>query len=183
MSSEFASRVSDLQLVSAQRWVFGLLSVAAAMVASIAASVSDGGGGGPLLLLVAAFAIVTLVRPDSHVGLLVVAIVIAQCVANDDTTTPWMIVVAVGLLLFHTITAVSAITPLDATIDEATLRRWTSRLAVAGVATVAMWVLVEVLARRDAAGSVVLTFVGFVILIVLLAGVRAVVVRSADESR
>lgn len=184
MNPDLGARLSDVRLVSPQRWALAAVSMLAAVGASVAASARDGGVSGSILLLVAALVVVSLVRPATHVPLLVTGVVIAQCVATSaDPTTPLTVVVAVGLVTFHTIVALMSITPHNAVVEPAVIRRWSLRLLTVVSATVAMWLLTTTLSRRDTAGSVVLTFAGFAVLTVLIAAVRAVVVRAATAAR
>lgn len=184
MNTDFGTRLNDLQLVSPQRWVLALAAMVAALGACVAASIRSGGASGPILLLLYALVVLSLVRPATHAPLLVTAIVIAQCVTTaDDPTTPLMIVVAFGLVVFHTIIGLMSITPHNAVVAPAIVRRWSLRMLAVMAATVAVWLLTATLAQRDTAGSVVLTFLGFATLTMLIVAVRALIVRAATASR
>ena len=183
MNADLGARLGDVQLVSPQRWVFAATAMVAALGASVAASGRGEGASSTILLLVAALVVVSLIRPATHAPLLVMAIVIAQCVTTaEDPTTPLTIVVAFGLVVFHTVIGLMSITPHNAVVESAIVRRWSLRVLAVMVATVAMWLLTATLAQRDTAGSVVLTFVGFATLTVLIVAVRALIVRAATAS-
>ncbi len=166
--------VDEFMEVSRQRWLLGIGAVATATTAFAAASVASGGWWLPGLVAVIALAVVSAVRPDDHTGLVVVGVVIWQWLARiDDVGTPWLPVAACCLLVFHALTALTAVVPTSGTIPGATIRRWTERTAVVAVATVAMWIVVVVLDRRDLPGNGALTGLAVLIVAAAATAIRA----------
>ncbi len=104
------------------------------------------------------------VVPDSHVGMLVVALIgIGWLVAVDDTTSPWSLVVALVLLVFHVSLAAASIAAPGAVWSQAMRRRWGRRTGVLGLACVAVWLLVAAVNRYDLAASSALVAAALVV--------------------
>lgn len=94
-------------------------------------------------VVVALLACACAARPASHLGVLVVAAVVAEWLAIvDDRTSPWSIGVAVGLTGFHAALAAATVAPPTAPWTMAMRRRWSRRVAALVVATGATWLLV-----------------------------------------
>ncbi|MEP1124315.1 MAG: hypothetical protein ABJH68_10545 [Ilumatobacter sp.] len=171
--------VDELLAVSRQRWVLGIGAVATATTAFAAASVASGGWWLPGLVVVIASAIVSAARPDDHTGLVVVGLVIWQWLARvDDVGTPWLPVAACCMLVFHALLALTAVVPTSGSIPGATIARWTERTAVVAASTVAMWIVVVVLERRDLPGNGALTGLALLIVAATATAIRARSVRS-----
>ena len=74
-----------------------------------------------------------------------------------DGTTPWALAVAIGLLMFHTVIALMAVTPPTANIDRRLLQRC-SAVPAGSFATTVVWTLATTLQRQQLAGTAPLTF-------------------------
>lgn len=163
---------------SRQRWLLMLATVIAAAIGAAAAEVAGTSPRAWVVVVVAAVAVGAATVPDSHIGLAVIAVVgVRWLVVVDDVTTPWSVVVAVSLLVFHTLLALLAVTPPSATIERRLLLRWMRRTAWVTVATVAVWAAAAGVHRQQLAGSVALTVVAFV---AVTAAAAAILVRSFD---
>ncbi len=166
--------VDELLASSAQQWVIRLLSIAAALGAMAAAGVASDGGWPFGLVLVGALAAASAVRPDTHAGLLVVAVVSWHWMATvDGVVSAWLPVAAVSLLVFHTATALAASVPNGGVVPTIVVARWAWRAAMVAVGVVALWALVVVFDGRDAAGNGALTAVALVIVAATAAFVRS----------
>jgi hypothetical protein len=167
--------IDRLWLVSGQRWLFIALSLGCVAGASTVTALASGRQTGVVVALMVAFAIVAVVRPDSHAALGVVVAMVWQWLATtDDATSPWTIPFAVLLLVFHTLIALMAVTPVNVRVPVSLLGRWARRVCLVAVATVGVWVIVVIVDQRRAPGSVALTALGFVTLAALIVAARAV---------
>jgi hypothetical protein len=92
---------------------------------------------------------------------------------TDDATTPWAIPFAVALLLFHSIIALMAVTPINARVPASLLIRWGQRGCYVVAAIIAVWAVVVLMDQRRAPGNVALTALGFVTLAALILATRA----------
>jgi hypothetical protein len=166
--------VDRLWLVSGQRWLFIGLSMCCVAGASTTTALAAGTQTGVVVALMVAFAVVAVVRPDSHAALGVEVAMVWQWLATtDSSTTPWVIPFAMLLLVFHTLIALMAVTPINAHVPASLVGRWAWRGCFVAAATVGVWVVVVVLDQRRAPGSVALTALGFVTLAALILVTRA----------
>jgi hypothetical protein len=102
-------------------------------------------------------ALLCVVLPDSHFGLLVVLLIGIEWLATvHDRTTPWSIVAAVSLVVFHASMAAASVAPPAATWTRAMRRRWMRRSAALMVASAGTWAVVAAIRGHDVASSAVL---------------------------
>ena len=157
-----------------QQWLLRLVAVAAPIGAVLAASVAGGSWWAAGTFLVAVLAVASAVRPDTHLAVGVVVVVVWRWLASvDDVATPWLPVAAVCLLVFHTTIALTATIPLGAVVPGSVLRRWSARTTVAAGATVAVWAMVALLDGRDAPGNALLTGAALVLVALSAVAIRA----------
>lgn len=112
--------------------------------------------GSILALDVAVMAVAAMaaIAPDSHVGLLVVALVAADWWASvDDPSTPWSIGVAAALAVFHAAAAAASVIAPSAVWTPAMCRRWLQRCSVVVGGSAATWVVVAALHDHRVAGA------------------------------
>jgi hypothetical protein len=174
--------IDRLWLVSGQRWLFIAVSLCCVAGASTITALASGTQTGVVVAVMVALAIVAVVRPDSHAALGVEAAMVWQWLATtDDPTTPWAIPFAVLLLLFHTLIALMAVTPINVRVPASLLVRWAWRGCFVAVATVGVWAIVVVMDQRRAPGSVALTALGFVTLAALIVVTRALSVTPRRD--
>lgn len=172
------ARLDRLRATSAQRWLFAAVAIAAAVLAAAAAELAADGHSTRIILVVALGAAVTAAIPDSHAGLLVIAVVVLRWAFGvDDVATPWSFVAAIGLAVFHTVVALMAVTPPSAVVDRCLLRRWLRRTGALTVVTAAVWASTTALHHQQLAGSAPLTFAA---LAALTAAVAVALVRTRD---
>ena len=161
--------IDRLWQVSWQRWILIAVSVVAATAATTFTALAAGNQTGVIIVIVVGLALGAAAFPDSHAALAVELIVVWHWVASaDDPTTAWVVPMSWSLLVFHTVIALMALTPITATVDRTVLVRWAGRTAAVAVAVAVMWILVVVMDERRAAGSTALTAVGLVTFIVLV---------------
>jgi hypothetical protein len=166
--------IDRLWLVSGQRWLFIASSLCCVAGASTITALASGTQTGVVVALMVALAIVAVVKPASHAALAVAVAMVWQWLATtDDATSPWTIPFAVLLLLFHTLIALMAVTPINVHVPVSVVGRWAWRCCFVATAAVGVWVIVVVMDQRRAPGSVALTALGFVTLAVLVVAARA----------
>ncbi len=108
-------------------------------------------------IAVVALAILCVVYPDSHIGLLVVLLVATQWFATvDSPATPWSVGVAVSLTAFHASLAAATVAPPAARWTRAMCRRWLLRALSVMVASAGTWTVVAAIDRYEIASSDVL---------------------------
>ena len=176
-------RVDEVRAVSLQRLVLALLAVAVPPAAcALAAGVSPEHRTSTALLLVIGFlALLSAIQPDGHLPLVTIVAVAGYWIAVvSDRASPWSIAVAALLYLFHTVTALMAMTPNSATIDRATLWRYAARSGVIALVLAVTWGIVELFAGRHAPGNAVLTGAVVVVLIAAAFTVRAASLGSSE---
>lgn len=159
-------RLDTVRATAPHRWALSVLAVLTAGLAAHAAAASAYGWreGSPIVLaVVAALAVGAAVRPESGLGVAVIAAVIWRWLAvpTSDVTSAHVVIVAFSLLLFHVSVALMAATPSDATIPRSVLGRWVARTAVVAVVTGAVWVLAAAMSSRSGSTETALTVTAF----------------------
>jgi len=98
--------------------------------------------------------------------------------ASSLTLSPWTLLAALGLLVFHTGAACCATVPAQAPLPPAWWRLNGGRVAVVGAATTALWLLAGVLSGAELGGGIVPALVAVGCLAVaVIAHYRAVVAK------
>lgn len=163
MNNPALQRRADQILATAPQRVFvGAVTVAVALVTSLALARSSTAADGWLVVLVTLFAIGAVLQPDDHLGLVTIVLLGAHWIAADhSTTSPWSLAIAGSILLFHSLLAVMAVTPHTADVPPALLVRWSRRGLVVGVVAVGVWGLAVVLDRREAPGNLGLSVAAY----------------------
>lgn len=134
------------------------------------------------LVAVVLLTLFTVVGPDSPAGLSTVLFLCWYWLTHVSThlveaMSPWALGASLSLLAFHAATAARATAPGPADLDRAFWRRWLSRVAVIGAATVGVWGMAALMASAHP-GRDGLTVAAFGVLIGGTAYARWVVVRS-----
>lgn len=146
----------------------GLVLRVLIVVAPLLAAASTNAAGHTNTALVVAIAVTALMCvlvPDSHLGLLVVGLIGIQWVATvDDTTSPWMLATAASLTVFHTAMAAAGAIPSGASWSPAMRRRWSRRPLLLIAACGASWVALLVVDAVDPDRSAVLVTSALVVL-------------------
>lgn len=119
----------------------------------------------PVLVLVVVLALCCALQTDSNLGLLVV-VVLAWHWAGvvHSPRTPWLLVAALGLLLFHAGMSLSSTGPTTASWSSSDLRRWVRRTTVVGAITLGTWLLTIAIHAIDVDGGVVVLVLSGVLL-------------------
>ncbi len=157
-------RLDRVRSSDVQRWILAVVTIGAALIACLAAALAaphhDPTG---VIVAVSLLALAAALKPDSHVGLGLVAVIVVYWLAIvRRVTTPWSILAATGLLIAHSTITLMALCPAAAAHDRATIRRWVQRCGSTTLATVAVWALVVLFDHRRAAGNAVLTLTALV---------------------
>ena len=96
-----------------------------------------------VMMLVMLLSGASAVRPASHFGVVVVAVITIQWLAIvHNHTTPWSIALAATLTVFHAAHAAATGAPITAAWTPAMRQRWARRAAALVVASVAIWMIV-----------------------------------------
>ncbi len=152
-------RLDRVRATHGQRWILAIVTIGASIIACLSASLAaphhDPTG---VIVAVSLLALASALKPDSHVGLGLFAVIVVYWLAIvRDVTTPWSILAATALLIVHSTITLMAVCPAAAAHDRATIRRWVQRCGATTLATVAVWCLVVLLDHRRDAGNAVLT--------------------------
>jgi hypothetical protein len=132
------------------RLVILLCPVVILLVTGIAGSV-----WAPVVLLIVPLAVGSAAMPDSHAGLLLLAVLLTQWgVAVDDPTTPWLLPVVLAAVVMHTAMAAATIVPPGSSWSAVTVRRWLRRTLVVLAVTLLTWFVAFGLAAIGPAGGV-----------------------------
>jgi hypothetical protein len=95
--------------------------------------------------------------PDSGRPLAALLVMVGGWVLSvDDSTGPWSLLAALGLLTVHSAAAWAAETPDGGRVGWATRARWGQWAAIVASLTVAVWGLTEWLSTADAPGRAIL---------------------------
>ncbi len=108
-------------------------------------------------VVIVGLALVCVVLPDSHVGLLVVLVVGVEWLATvHDRTTPWSVGAAASLVVFHASMAAASVAPPAATWTRAMCRRWIRRSLAVMPASVWTWAVLAAIDGHHVADGAVL---------------------------
>ena len=180
-ASSAQQSVDEVRPGSLQRLVLALLATIVPLgTCALAAAISPVHRNPTVVLLVIGLlALLSAIQPDGHLPLVTIVIAVWYWIAVvPDHASPWSMAFATLLLLFHTLTALMAMTPRSATINRVTLWRYTARSGVIALTLVATWAIVELFSGRHARGNSVLTGSAVVVIIAAAVAVRALSLGS-----
>jgi hypothetical protein len=173
MTDVLQAWIDRLYATSGQQWALRAVSVAAAVGATVATALVSGRWWGFGLFIVVVLSIASALRPDLHTGTLIVVVLWWTWIGTvQDVLTPWVLVVAVGVLVYHATTALMATVPPAATIPRDALLRWAARTAVVALATVLVWLVAVAFDSQAWRGNALLTGAALVVLVAGAATVR-----------
>ena len=160
--------------------LLALLAAAAAWLSGVLAGADDSPVGFTVLLVAAAWCVVV---PDSHAGLLVPAALAWQWVAHlDRTTSGWVLLAALCLLVFHAATTTAACAPAAASLHRDVVMPVAGRTAAVALLTVAVWAAVRWSPLTGRPGYLALTVAALLVL-TLVATVSAAALRAVGPAR
>lgn len=152
LSSETSSFLDGLSRMSRQQWVLrGLVLVSpfVALFATIRAGAPD------RTWVVGLLALMTLLSgllPDSHAPLSVVLLTGGYWgIAVEQHLSPWVLVVAIALLVFHVACVLASYGPPSVVLDAVLLHRWLARAGLGAMAAVLVWLTARVADGLDPA--------------------------------
>ncbi len=91
-------------------------------------------------MLVGVLALGSALSTDGHTVLLTaVVLAVNWLTAVDDTTSPWVVPAAIGLVVMHSAAAALTVAPPAATLDRRTVRRWAGRTAAVSAVAPLTW--------------------------------------------
>ncbi|MFN8024400.1 MAG: hypothetical protein U0Q03_22925 [Acidimicrobiales bacterium] len=126
------------------------------------------------IVLVTVLALGGALSTDGHVVLLTtVVLAVNWLTAVDDTTTPWVVPAAIGLLVLHAAAAALTVAPPAARLDPVTSRRWLRRTAVVALAAPATWLATVAFEDWSTTGAAAVLVAALVAVAVTAAWVRA----------
>jgi hypothetical protein len=164
---------------ASQAWA-RLLMLVGPVVALVAAAVAEVPPPGWVVALVVALAVGWAVMPESLLGTLCLALVLAWWgVADLDGLPPEALFAAVGLLVSHVAAVVAAYGPPEMAIDAPTARLWFGRGAVVLIAAPVVWLLAVLLRDQPEPPGV---WIAAMAAIVVAAGVAAVAFTPPEEA-
>jgi hypothetical protein len=172
--------IDELHDTSGQQWGLRLIALVAPLgaMASVAAEIGRWWWFG--LAVVVALALASAFRPDSYTAVILIAVVAWHWLATVDRIgTIWLPVATCCLLVYHSVIALTASFPIGGVVPTSTLLNWLRRTGLGTCVTVAMWGLVVLMDRREAAGNGLLTALA---LAIAAGGAVLVRARSLDES-
>ncbi len=172
--------IDELHDISRQQWLLRLIAVIAPIGAMASVALEVGRWWPFGLVVVAALSVASAFRPDSHTATAVIGIIAWHWLATvEQVDTVWLPIAACCLLAYHSVIALTATFPVGGVVPTTTLVQWLRRTAIGCGATVAMWALVVIVDRREAAGNGFLTAIA---LAIVAAGAVAVRSRSLGEA-
>lgn len=119
----------------------------------------------PLVVLTAAIAVMATRHPDTPIGLVFVLAIGAQWAATvDHHRSPWSLVAALCLLVFHAASACASTAPPGAQLQPDAWRRWRNRFGVVALVTAGAWSLILALTAGERRGNAAL--LGAVLLLI-----------------
>ncbi len=151
----------DLRSASRDHLAVRLVSLAGALLFTLALALAGGGNPAGWTVL-AAFGALVVLQPHTLMPALFLVFAVASWWAGVDATWHWALLpAAVGLLLVHVGAALAASVPAQAPLPASVRRRWALRTGVVGAVTVGVWGAAGVLdAVATRAGGAVPGIVG-----------------------
>jgi hypothetical protein len=142
------------------------LAVVIAPVIAICAAFASASSWSPwLLLLVVVGSVDCATQTESNLGLLMILLLAWHWgITVDDLRTPWTLVAALALGVFHTAMAAAASVPSPGHWSNAMRIRWLRRFGVVAAITLASWLAQVALAGSRMTGNGLLLFVALVAL-------------------
>lgn len=152
----------DAAVVGVVRLGLGLRLRGAIVAGMVLALVASFGAGGlpPWIVptLLGLGAVVTALRPDTHVGLAAMFVFGWYWLAHVDAdASPWTVLAAAGLMLFHLATSAAALGPAELDLPGQLLIGWARRSMPILGGTAGLWLLTALLSQVDAASNIILT--------------------------
>lgn len=162
--------------------VFVRLGLLLACAVSMGGAVIAGGNASPLLAACAALlALDTIARPDSHLGLALIVVLVLHWYAADVPQPAWSLLPAAAILAVHVLAAHAAVVPPRAEVGRTVVSRWAGQTAAVMLGTMVVWLLTVSFGQIHAGGLVLLTSAG-VLLMLLVVVVLAVASAAPDDA-
>jgi hypothetical protein len=174
--------IDGVRATSGQRWLLAVIAVLSPVIACIVIGAATDFTPTAVAVIVGLLAIASAVRPDTHIAVFVIVVVVVFWLARiDDVTTPWALIVAVALFAYHAVISLMSTAPSSAVFDHATVRTWLRRSFLVVVGTVAVWGLVLALDQGRRPGNGLLSLAALAALMIAIVLVRARSVSRQDR--
>ena len=159
-----------------------LTVVVAPLLVLVAARGAGATWSGPVTVVVLVLALGAALEPDSHIGLVVLAVLGWFWLARvPDPTNLWALVAGWAVLAFHAAAALTATAPAGATRSGTVLGRWLWRVLAAGGATTLVWLLARAAAGLRPAGQAWLTVAALLLAAAFGLGLRRAVADPVNH--
>jgi hypothetical protein len=174
----------DLRSLSRDQFFMRLVVLVMPLLATCATFAAASHWIAWLLILVLAGAVECAIHAESNLGFGIVVVIALHWIATvDDQTTPWALVVALSIAVFHTAMAASGVAAPAARWSKAMRVRWLRRLGIVIVLTVVAWCFEVFVAGTDQRGSAVVLAAALGALTVVALALRARALHPSWPSR
>lgn len=117
------------------------------------------------VIIIGVAALVCMLAPDSHAGLLVIGLIALQWLTTvDNTSSPWLVATAASVTVFHAALAAAASIPAGAAWSIAMCRRWVRRTLALIAACAGSWGALVVIDGIGPGNSAVLVTAALIVL-------------------
>lgn len=150
--------IDEVLETSRQQWLLRAVAFVSPIGAVLAATGATGRSWATGLVLVSLLAGAAAIRPDTHISLVGIALIMWHWLATVDRIDTWWLPLAViCLVVHHTVAALTATIPTGGEVPGRVLRCWSGRLLACSALTVVVWVATVGMDRRNAPGNGLLT--------------------------
>ncbi|MGZ4599058.1 hypothetical protein [Oryzihumus sp.] len=160
--------VADLGALTRQQALLRLVVALAPVLFLAVAHAAGASWSGPVTICVVVLALASAAEPDSHVALVVLAVLGWFWAARvGDPTSWWALAAAWVVLVGHGAGALAATVPSSGQLPRVVVRQWATRAALVGLLTAGVWGLARAGTAMHPQGRATLT----VLALLALAGV------------
>jgi len=150
--------VTDLGALTRQQALLRLVVALAPVRFLTVAHAAGASWSGPVTICVMVLALASAAEPDSHVALVVLAVLGWFWAARvSDPTSWWALAAAWVVLAGHGAGALAATVPSSGQLPRAVVRQWATRAALVGLLTAGVWALARAGAAMHPQGRATLT--------------------------
>lgn len=173
----------DVLVISRSHLVARLVTCAAGALFVAALAAAAGPNVWVVLIMLVAIAVASW-QPHTLLPMFAMVYLLANWIAwvpiaSSQTLSPWTLLAALSLLIFHTGTACCAAVPAQAPLPGAWWRLNGGRVAVVSAATTALWLFAGVVSGAGVGGGIVPALVGIGgLAVALIAHYRAVSTKA-----
>ena len=175
--------LADLAALSLVQAYLRLVVAIAPLLVLVLAHAAGAAWSTPIAVVVLLLSLAAAVEPDSHVALVVLAVLGWFWAARvADPASVWSLPAACTVLVFHGTAALSATAPPAATLPRVTLVRWLRRVLAVSAATALLWLLARLAVAAHPAGDAVLTAAALSVMALVALALRRIDRASSPGS-